>query len=492
MVLTNLSNTTPDVANEAYKAALIKDKFMIALEKQLTERGQGVTNLNVRNVNKNRLPFDSWLLEHGFLECNLDVHSEYLCEGDEIHDVFARKNFDNTLAYADEAYEAIKPALRLATKLIQCPELTSWWIHIRLGKLRKDGPTGRWYLEETLEENDPMIAQHVLAETWQRLSNTTTIYWFPQDEQMYEKTVVFGINSPCILRALCLFDPVAGKHCHHPELCPLVQHIGLNTCYLYALLSPEARKGRTPCEEMRLQFLITKVLVHEIAHGTARLNREYRGEPFAFLNDLMPEMCVSWELYVFGAKINVTSNEEWLTTGRIGPLFSQFPPTGMSYPALIAPVSMVWIQEWFRKDTWEVFRTVKDYGLLDLPLACGQPAPFLASRYLGKNRGWDLMIYEKSEHSENYVVGLEGVSWSGNYVGLEGVSWPEPNIPVGIWFQKTAILDCQQAISDGMNTPKDFYGPWGSNEHRLPQNGAVYIWPSAADTIAQYKAENQG
>jgi hypothetical protein len=64
---------------------------------------------------------------------------------DDVDPIFSKKNFDMSLKVVGEAYEALRPALALATKLITTDEVLGWWIHVLYGSVQVDA-SGKRYL----------------------------------------------------------------------------------------------------------------------------------------------------------------------------------------------------------------------------------------------------------------------------------------------------------------------------------------------------------
>jgi len=209
-------------------------------------------------------------------------------------------------------------------------------------------------------------------------------------------------------------------------------------------MSPEVRRTQGPCERMRLQFLITKTIGHELAHAFyPSRNRIGSLEPYVHQFDPVEEVGLSWQAWQFGTP-GITCN--W-SLERLGVVFSQTHNFCLAWPRLESPVKMAWVESWFLKSTWDHIEEAVANNMLKAPCAIGQPEWFIANRYVDKI--WGTCVYQNGKMTARPSTGLH-----------LPISSPPEDMCVETWYQGVLSIEIRKSIEEGSTKPEDFKVPF--------------------------------
>lgn len=262
---------------------------------------------------------------------------------------------------------------------------------------------------------------------------------------------------------------------------PLRIKVELSTVSLKHLVSPVAKARRTSDKKIRLHFLLTKTLVHELGHFIfcyARKHGNYLGEPhlgelYMLLTNFMPEVGASWESRIFGGRLSVEDSD---TTG-IGMITTSkwsdcYMPLKTSYP-----VSTHWLQGWFSQRLWE-------NGRYPGALQFETPPYFQVKRYISMKRtryskgpGRDT-VFSKNEVGTTMCI-LFSFLKQHPFLPLKVFGVPPLGADIEQWYAELLESDKQLSISEGISVPHA--GSWGGYS-RLRTSRSAYLIQQDVDT----------
>jgi len=225
-----------------------------------------------------------------------------------IHPLFDQKQFVNTLQngrqgkMTDRLYERLKPALQLASCLLDQEPTLAFLYRVSHGTLTTDNKSGRTYLADTTSEDLGLKDRH---------------------KQMVRERLLnqFVENSTIVLATPLTDEAFLGIFTK------------LECCWAYARLVPDRKKsGSTqtevvfrPCfhhflsidwdtatasDRIRCLFFFAKTLMREFAHVagfSSPCRRPGLPEPYCNLTDVEPELGRALEVATFGRMYDLLS-----------------------------------------------------------------------------------------------------------------------------------------------------------------------------------------
>jgi hypothetical protein len=210
------------------------------------------------------------LLRLGCLEFtkNDPLNEEALLSLDEIHPIFDPSNWLPVPSpeLRHQGYINMRPALALATKLITSEMTMGWWIHTLYGKLSRHEKSGRWYLADDPRELNLEQAKLDVEAKFSELSKIVQFYWIPRIDGKDDPA-----GSPASMASYSPYD-VMGYF--DKERFPLgavkdgrfLPTIGVDVLFLQHLTHSPGTPQLSQDSNLRLQFYIAVILVHELAH----------------------------------------------------------------------------------------------------------------------------------------------------------------------------------------------------------------------------------
>ncbi|KAF2240940.1 hypothetical protein BU26DRAFT_611154 [Trematosphaeria pertusa] len=351
----------------------------------------------------------------------------------------------------------MQPALALATQWLTHASLRGWWIHALYGRYSIDSSTGRRTLApDESREADLDTAARDLEDAFARLAGVVRFYWAPVESG----DAVTSVNKWWALGRMAGSnddDDEGGggdgeAWIAAAERAPVAPVIGVPTLFLYHLLSPRgACLAGGACSELRLQFHIAKILVHEVAHAFFLMLHGDVPEPYFSPGDYMPEAGYSWQEYVFGGDVSCFP----LKRSCVGALLAAECVEMHAFPGIGVPVDMGWVERWFLAATWE---SVRSSDIEELrPLFAGMlgrkyAGLIYADRYIGENRQWARVLYRGGEPVAVRGLVLPGAPLPLREGGMKVRKWLKripPGDTVAQWWKRVSDADVGRAVADG-------------------------------------------
>ncbi|KAH7130170.1 hypothetical protein B0J11DRAFT_577720 [Dendryphion nanum] len=388
----------------------------------------------------------------GYLEIPLEGIEGFITCGD-VHPIFHRVNWITDLPYMNIAYDAMLPALRLATEMIRCKRATKWWSHVRNGTIDSGSPSSTAYLKSATERN-LMNDKKGLQGEFLEFSRRVRFTWMANSKM--DSNNAFSIGSlPGLLQLLG--GDADRKYQRKKYMREPNPSVVLPLDVFHRLLS-SSTTAFTACQDLRFQFLFAKMLVHELGHcwyaywhgPLVTCNRSKRSqEPKAFESDLFPEMGFSLEWSIFGANLS-TLDFGKNHCATVGPMIATRPQD--DYPIInpaLAFVPMAWVRQWFHKHTWENLTVYEENGWLRPPTIDEHPQLFRLARY--KNGVF--------HHSIEIFLERDAIPATGGAIhesrtagALQARKYPS----VAAWYQEIWEREARLALEAG-KLPSTYY-----------------------------------
>ena len=477
---------------DAYLANFKDDRIQELVDKIGRAPGKRFTSVNrrVKRTHKNgpeeeknhRLSFiDHILEENGFLDENDRLPPSTHISLDDIHPIFAFQRFDKTLLGTyrmKKVYNAMRPALALATKLLTAPEARKFfWHRLYFGKLTRSkmqpNGTGKVFLTPSptdFEQADKEF-DRVLNDVAERLSFS----WHPSisncDGLCARDFIshVSNINDPLAQQIYKKCNDTGRKHLFSFAPC-----ISLDANVLYHLLRPgsPARMGSDGpwnTTNMRLQLSLSQKILHELCHALwyHREGKNFTPEPYLFQCSNIPEVGLCWNYFFGGALLDLNLRPE-----RIGPMTSRSRSSMHMRPGLSAVVQQHWVEAWFLKYTWtpsahsQTFRMKALWGRAQSTGDEVAPKFWVAERVVrGPTGKPDLfpILYIDNKLAERQGLSQEAI---------KNLSGPGKDQQIEPWFWKKRDADLNEMREDGWTIPTQT--AWGDYEYLQDRNQGLY------------------
>jgi hypothetical protein len=368
-----------------------------------------------------------------------------------IHRVFRPANFQSPLlkvdlpdARRDQAWVRMRPAMTLATKFLTDPSFGAFWYHLMYGVPASDPVTRKTYLMYSPREDDLKTARADFAALLDDLADRMTFYWRPAK---YQGGIITGIQGHSFWEVMSEFVDISRFEKIRKPAQGYNGYIGLNSDFLYNLLSRNA-VTRTDVEgDIRLQFLLAVTLTHEFAHAIYA----WRGLPFvdwpgyteifAFDTDVSNEIGWSWENHTFGDVIlSCDLNHHAIGACKARTWESEV----LKETYIYAPVPDAWLKGLFLKDTWkDITQTFKQ-----VPKPVGRPKVVCAQRYIDDQRMFEWVDY------------VDGFAASPGH-DLLNVREGRLKDDVDAWFKAVRKSDLRKAVRTRRFATERLLGPRG-------------------------------
>jgi hypothetical protein len=262
----------------------------------------------------------------------------------DIHTIFYRCNWrwPGCNSEMDAFYEAVRPALRLASRwLDNDSSLMDWWVHLYYGE-RTIHENGSVYLAEHPAEKQPN-ARHYVRGLIRNLAGTIP-FTFLHDQDLDGAEGNCSGNAETFAKFV---DPdveyTLSEGPHSSALSDMDPVLTIALSHYHFLI--DARETHSHEFYVR-QFDFASTLVHELSHACfLKWNPFQLDEPLINLSDTFPEAGKSWEAFVFGAALMASSSgEDLMHCKDMDHFLSEF--------GLYAFVPTSWLRQWWLKDTW--------------------------------------------------------------------------------------------------------------------------------------------
>lgn len=348
--------------------------------------------------------FKSYLENLGVLDLDSTPASGYI-DDEDVHPLFALSNFDTTLLGAQQtrrAWEAFRPALVLATKMITAPDARrGFWHRLIHGNLTVDPATRKRVLTPSKREGFPTsstafdsllndlagrLTFYVLPPAFRSVgqAKSTPLQMLANVPQVFEhiKSQMDAINDP---ESRAYFD----------TFCP---GIGINSTFFEHALNPASpiHAGSDPwnAANFSLQLYLAQALTHELIH-VLWYWRLRMFEPFTFPGDKIPETGFAWNVWSVGC---VITPYEFRAKDIAKTALSVLEGTSWQFLYVTPKISTIlesrWVLRWFLKKTWaagiwgEKWRETSLWGSAPCTAKPGCPKYFVAHRLLlDRNHG---------------------------------------------------------------------------------------------------------
>jgi hypothetical protein len=368
-----------------------------------------------------------------------------------IHRVFRPANFQNPLLKVDlsearrgQAWVSMRPAMTLATKFLTDPSFGAFWYHLMYGVPTSDPVTRKSFLMHSPQEDDLETARADFAALLDDLADRMTYYWRPAKHQ---DGIIAGIQGHSYWEVMSEFVDISGFEKMRQPAGGYNGYIGLNSDFLYNLLSRDA-VTRTHVEgDIRLQFLLAVTLTHELTHAIYAWRDlpfvDWPGytEIFCFDTDVSNEIGWSWENHTFGDVIlSCELSHDVIGACRARTWESEV----LRETYIYAPVPDAWLKGLFLKNTWKDI----NQAFKQVPKPVGRPKVFCAQRYVDDQRMFEWV---------DYVDGFAASPGHDVLNEREG----QVKSDVDAWFKAVRKSDLQKAVRTGRFVTEKLLGPRG-------------------------------
>lgn len=301
-----------------------------------------------------------------------------------IHPIFQSGNWRHT---PPNIYQAIAPALRLASRFITERDFIDWWIKAALGNEVTDPATNRVYLSHCAANHENrQDTRYILT----LLARYVHFDFMAQATQVnsYER-----LEVPAVTRRDD--DPNELKFGARGSTFKVWEQLGLTALVMlhgefYDFFATVGQTTPSAALVQRVQFNLAQTLVHELAHALDLMRFANIEEAYYDLDDYLAERGEAWENFAFRCRIE--ENDDHPSTGA-PPLMSVIPRWGMSATQwAYAPagrwyiaIPMIWINQWFLTETWNKIQREGKSSIR-------QPYSRLHARRLLNDQGWRLDV----------------------------------------------------------------------------------------------------
>jgi hypothetical protein len=247
------------------------------------------------------------------------------------------------------AYQAMAPALRLATLWITEPDFMGFWRHMLYGKRKTDGKAGKVYLQGTWKEKSAKEGNQVVGSMFRDMAKNIKFYWMP-DEPNSDSGVYCENLWDFLKYTRCIDKDFAQPPTRNPAL---AHSIGIHVKFYWKLLTRTQSWTRAQKQHNdHLHFDLAVTLVHELAHAFYSLLYDYNTlkEPHIYLEDGFAEAGNSWEHWMFG--VVALSSPGFLRVSTWDYAWST------PHSAALVPTALV--QSWLLKQTWKTKGATKE------------------------------------------------------------------------------------------------------------------------------------
>ena len=223
------------------------------------KRDEGILT---KSIEGNRIGFrPEELIWNGALELK-DCRPSNLTN--EIHSLFGRNRFDDC---PDYIYDQFIPALRLATIFLTKPICFQFWVTVGLGKRKFDeeGTRRCGYATERIEKNVPMTEENTsqLISYIKEMDRSTLVHFgFKPALKLH------GSHAWAVAQEICDYyvekprKPFIGIRRHN---------VRLHGDFYTAALRSAQLTHPDPAQQLRFQFFLAVVLLHELVRPDSRL-----------------------------------------------------------------------------------------------------------------------------------------------------------------------------------------------------------------------------
>ncbi|KAF2659103.1 hypothetical protein K491DRAFT_215817 [Lophiostoma macrostomum CBS 122681] len=397
------------------------------------------------------MTMETALLHLGCLEFAINEHLQEgaLLNLNEIHTLFAPSNWlpVPTEELCHQAYMNMRPALALATKLITSKEMMNWWMHALYGNLSRHKKSGRIYLADDYRELDTKQAKLEVDAKFSEVAEKIRFYWMPP-VCIDRKESLAGMASYSPYDVMSHLDE-AQFPTDHSETGRFLPTIGLDVQFLHHLVHSPGTPALSHGSNLRLQFYIAIVLVHELAHVIwMMVSWKHSIEPYFYLNDDMPEAGYSWENHVFGCHVSPYPFDR----ERIGPVCSSSFDEIAAFPSIYIPQPMAWVRMWFLEETWKDLHAhrAKMQPTVHHKLPDCYQGVFFADRYSRRANIWVRVLYkDRKAYAVQGSKVLDQEAESGKLAVAIRLGTVPPKQSLAKWFEITRVRDVQRAKERG-------------------------------------------
>lgn len=251
--------------------------------------------------------------------------------------------------------ERLHQALQLASQFLLHDQLLKFFVPLLYGRVVHDVQSGKRYLYDPLIRASKANQASMLAEVRQALkclALRVKISFVGQQERTWARTIMndsISASRACCCRA---FQTQRTPKIELTEKFALFYHA--DDGYAKASLSAQFRHD----------FLFATTLVHEVVHALGVTCRGDLREPHYRLDSPKSEWGYAWENFMFGCIINPQDKNVDGTYVLMRKIWASVKTTNRNGGKEYSDVSMSWIAQWFRTETWV---TVEKAGPTAIP-----------------------------------------------------------------------------------------------------------------------------
>ncbi|EUC39736.1 hypothetical protein COCMIDRAFT_110718 [Bipolaris oryzae ATCC 44560] len=255
-----------------------------------------------------------------------------------IHSVFSKL----------DSVEPMKQMLQLASHFLTHDTLLSFFIPLLYGRELKGVINGAYksYLSNPLASASGEKYRLYLAgvrDALECLSHSVSFHFVSPVKRVYARTL--REDEPLAHSTEC-YSLFQRKYSCKIELAEYFKSYYTSGEYAAASL----------CAQFRHDFLFATTIVHEIVHAIGVLRRGNLDEPYIRADCPDTEWGYGWEHFMFGCVINPQDRSKPGTFLLMRKIWADPKTAEEAGGKEYSDVSMSYIAQWFRKDTWDIVR----------------------------------------------------------------------------------------------------------------------------------------
>ncbi|EMD87478.1 hypothetical protein COCC4DRAFT_22202 [Bipolaris maydis ATCC 48331] len=242
----------------------------------------------------------------------------------------------------------MKQMLQLASHFLTHDTLLSFFIPLLYGRELKGVVNGAYksYLSNPLASASGEKYRLYLAgvrDALECLSHSVSFHFVPPVKRVYARTL--KEDEPSIHSTEC-YSLFQRKYSCKIELAD----------YFKSYYTGGEYAAASPCAQFRHDFLFATTLVHEVVHAIGVLRRGNLEEPYIRTDCPDTEWGYGWEHFMFGCVINPQDRSKPGTHLLMRKIWADPKAAEEAGGKEYSDVSMSYIAQWFRKDTWDIVR----------------------------------------------------------------------------------------------------------------------------------------
>ncbi|KAF1923739.1 uncharacterized protein M421DRAFT_95858 [Didymella exigua CBS 183.55] len=245
-----------------------------------------------------------------------------------------------------EGDERLHLALQVASHFLLHDRLLEFFVPLLHGCVMHDPQSSKEYLCDPLVHASKAKQALLLSSVRQSLdclADRLEISFVSQKQRVWARTIMDDstLMDSCCCRAF------------QTRLSPKIELTEKFSQFYYAA---DGYATATRSGQFRHDFLFAVTLVHEVVHAVGVMRRGNLNEPHYRLNSPETEWGYAWENFMFGRIINPQDKTKAGTQILMCKVWADAKAANVNGGKEYSDVSMSWIAQWFRNETWNIAR----------------------------------------------------------------------------------------------------------------------------------------